>query len=144
MQSRALGFGLVAALLAGGCGDAEQSGFLDDGPKPGCRDGDESEQRHGTACLCCHRGEFGVAGSVDRDGAEIARIVVTDSAGRSADMVPNAFGNFFRHLRLSSPLSATVFGPTGEALTMRTPAPHGDCNACHARGGAAPSLRGPE
>ena len=135
---------LLAAAFVVACGDDEQPTFLDDGPRPGCGDGDAKEQRYGTACLCCHRDEFGVAGSVDRAAPPVARVVVTDSAGRSADMVPNAFGNFFRHLDLSPPLSPTVFGHDGRSLTMQTPAPHGDCNACHSPGLAAIPLRGPE
>jgi hypothetical protein len=138
---------LVGVTVAGfsitACGSADDPKWLDDGPTPGCRDGDAADQRHGTACLCCHDAEFSVAGSIDRSGPPVARVVVTDLEGRSVVSTPNAFANFFGHFRLTPPLSAVVHGPTGATLAMRDPAPNGDCNACHSAGGSARPLHGP-
>lgn len=131
-------------LFAAGCGAEEQPVVLDDGPVAGCVDGDRDAQRHGTACLCCHKSEFGVAGSIDHSGPAVARVVVTDSAGDSVDVVPNQFDNFFRHLKLRPPLFPVVYSPDGRALAMQTPAPHGDCNRCHRPLGEATPLQGPE
>jgi hypothetical protein len=131
-------------LLLVACGDGEaEPRWLDDGPRPGCVDGARETQRRGTACLCCHASEFGVAGSIDPDGPPVARVVVSDGHGNVADMVPNGFGNFFRHLQLTPPLTATLYGADGRALTMQTPAESADCNSCHGAGRSAPPLRGP-
>lgn len=144
-RSRSRFSSAVAALLLSACADAGSSTFfLDDGPRPGCADGARETQRHGTACLCCHADEFGVAGSIDPEGPEVARIVVTDGDGNVANMVPNGFDNFFRHLRLTPPLTATVYGKDGQALSMKDPASSGDCNACHRPEGSAAPLRGPQ
>ncbi len=135
---------VTVSTLAAGCGDSEGAVWLDDdGPRPGCIDGKREEQRHGTACLCCHSAEFGVAGSVDREGPPVVRVVVSDGHGNVADAVPNGFGNFFRHLKLTPPLRATVYGADGRTLTMRAPASSGDCNSCHRRGGEAEPIHGP-
>lgn len=114
-------------------------------PSPGreCADGDPDQERRGTDCLCCHQGEFGVAGSVDPAGPPVARVVVTDGFGRSADMVPNPYGNFFRHIQLEPPLVATLFAPDGRSVTMRAPIREASCNRCHRAGGEAAPLRGP-
>jgi hypothetical protein len=136
---------LGLAVLSG-CGSegSEPTTFLDDGPPAGCVDGDVEKQRHGTACLCCHEREFGVAGSVDLGGAPITRIVVQGSAGRSAEMVPNAFGNFFRHIQLTPPLAAVIYGANGQTRAMKALAPNGDCNGCHRTRGTASVLSGPQ
>lgn len=135
----------AAALLLIACSGGEPSStWLEDGPRPGCADGARETQRHGTACLCCHSDEFGVAGSVDLRGPAVARVVVADGYGNVADMVPNGFGNFFRHLKLTPPLTATVYGEDGQTLTMQSPASSGDCNSCHIASGSAAPLHGPE
>lgn len=125
------------------CGGGDDAKWLDDGPTPGCQDGDVAGQRYGTACLCCHQDEFSVAGSADRDGPTVARVVVTDVEGRSVDTAPNSFDNFFGHFRLTPPLSAVVYGPTGDALPMRAPLSSGDCNGCHSAAGPEPLVHGP-
>ena len=140
---RGLVGGAVAGLSAAACGGADDAKWLGDGPTPGCRDGDSAGQRYGTACLCCHRAEFSVAGSVDHVASPVARVVVTDVEGRSVDTAPNSFGNFFGHFRLIPPLSAVVYGPTGDAVRMRDQAPNGDCNGCHSAVGPEPLLHGP-
>ncbi len=109
----------------------------------GCPSGDESVQRHGTACLCCHSDEFGVAGSIDPMGSPVARVLVTDSEGSTADLVPNSFGNFFRHFTMTPPLRASVYAQDGRAVTMTADAPSADCNGCHVTGGLAPPIHGP-
>jgi hypothetical protein len=106
-------------------------------------DGSESDQRHGTACLCCHSDEFGVAGSVDPAGSPVARVVVTGSDGDVADMYVNQFSNFFRHFPLATPVSAVVYAPDGAARAMQELAPSADCNACHFAGGPVPPIVGP-
>ena len=108
-----------------------------------CRDGNEQVQRHGATCLGCHSDEFGVAGSVDPDASAVARVVVVDSTGDTADMVPNGFDNFFRHFPMTPPLTATVYGPDGGSLTMQMNAPTGDCNGCHSTVGPVAPIHGP-
>src|SRR5262245_35656687 len=119
-------FGLTAAALLCACG-SENPASAGDGPRPGCADGDALQQRHATACLCCHADEFSVAGSVARSGPPVARLVVTDQTGRVVEMAPNGFFNFFRHLELSPPLRPVVYSEDGRALAMKEPAPSGDC-----------------
>lgn len=89
--------------------------------------------------MCCHA-EFGVAGSTDPARRDKVRIVVTDVQGRRAEMVPNPFGNFFRHVRLQPPLAAVLIDASGSTRVMKAKAPHGDCNACHGIAGAADPL----
>lgn len=108
-----------------------------------CAGGSESDQRHGTACLCCHSDEFGVAGSVDPAGSPVARVVVTGSDGDVADMNVNQFFNFFRHFPLATPVSAVVYAPDGGARAMQELAPSANCNACHFAGGPVPPIVGP-
>lgn len=107
-------------------------------------DGDRETQRHGTACLCCHADEFGVAGSVEPNATAVLRVLVRDDYGNVADMVPNGFGNFFRHVKLTPPLTASVYGEDGRVLTMQSEASSGDCNSCHKAKGPAAPLHGPE
>lgn len=94
-----------------------------------CRDASEFRQRHGTSCLCCHE-EFGVAGSVAHD-AGIATVLITDRNGRELEIAPNPFDNFFRHAKMTPPLRAQIVFENGEVRSMKEPAPHGSCNACH-------------
>ena len=108
-----------------------------------CRDGSESDQRHGAPCLCCHSDEFGVAGSVDPGGPPAIRVVVTGSDGDVADMSVNGFSNFFRHFPLATPVQAVVYGPDGRWVSMRELAPSADCNACHYGGGPVSPIVGP-
>jgi hypothetical protein len=115
--------GAAAAVLVSACG-AEA-----DDPAA-CIDGDEHAQRYGTDCLCCHD-EFGVAGSVDKASSEIESVEVTGTEGGLNWMVPNSFGNFFRHHKLTPPLTATVKYADGRVVTMVSKAPHGGCNRCH-------------
>jgi hypothetical protein len=109
----------------------------------GCADGDPSVERFGTDCLCCHKNEFSVAGSIAHDSPPVATVIVEDSVGGSAVASPNPFGNFFRHNRLVPPLRATIIGVDGKAITMSAPAPDGACNRCHRDGGAVPMLHAP-
>jgi hypothetical protein len=147
---------LPAALALAACAsarDANEAPAADAGPVPiavpplapsACQDGDEHHQRWSTDCLCCHTAEFGVAGSVDPLGAPVARVLVVDAKGAVADMAPNPYSNFFRHLQLEAPLRVTVFSPDGRALTMPALAPSGACNRCHrVEGGTARMVHGP-
>src|SRR5262249_53677698 len=98
-----LGAGCLAA-----CGAACASAAPADDPPPavcdrstaGCVDGDRDHERFATDCLCCHKNEFSVAGSIARDSSPVAAVIVEDSVGGSAVASPNPFGNFFRHDRL--------------------------------------------
>ena len=100
----------------------------------GCEQGNPEEERHGTDCMCCHTGDFTVAGSVDLTGNRVARVVVEDSVGGRAEMEPDAYGNFFRHAPLVPPLRAWAYGLDGSVRAMPMPAPHAACNACHHEG----------
>lgn len=153
LRTVALGAAVIAAVLAGACAEPPATDATDSAPPAsaaavsasfdaGCAQGDESEQRHGTDCFCCHAAEFGVAGSVSATRGAVARIHVEDSRGVQLDMAPNPFGNFFRHARVSPPLRVTVYGPSGASLSMRDPAPSASCNNCHRAGGVAAPIHG--
>lgn len=141
-----------SAGLSAACSDHARSEVAAAEPSPstpartpfdaGCEMGDEKEQRHGTDCFCCHGSDFGIAGSVSRTGSPVARIHVTDSEGVELEMIPNPFANFFRHARLTPPLSVTVFGPDGASIRMRAPAPSANCNGCHGEARDAPPIHG--
>jgi hypothetical protein len=94
-----------------------------------CRDGDPDRERWGTSCLCCHTHDFGVAGSI-APSSQVVDIFVEDRDGRTAEMSPDIFDNFFRHRKLTPPLVATVTFADGDRRVMRE-VPHGSCNACH-------------
>lgn len=140
---------VAGAMIA--CGSADDSrdpsGLTAIAPAPpdasSCRSAQEASQRHGTACLCCHSDEFGVAGSVDPAGPPLARVVVTGTDGDVADMAVNPFANFFRHFPLATPVRAVVYAPDGRSVAMRELAPSADCNACHWTGGTAGPIVGP-
>jgi hypothetical protein len=135
MRIRAL---VCSLAFAAACADAHDPERIEAAPAAvaigPCRDGDPSEQRHGATCLCCHSDEFGVGGSVDRNGPPVARVVVVDARGEIADVAPNPFSNFFRHFPLVPPFRAKVIGPDGRVLEMKEDAPTADCNRCHTRG----------
>jgi hypothetical protein len=118
---------LWAALQAcSGGQDGASAAPIDVGP---CRDGDPNRERWGTSCLCCHTHDFGVAGSVAK-GSGVVDVFVEDRDGRTAQMSPDIFDNFFRHRKLTPPLVATVTFADGEQRVMPA-APHGSCNGCH-------------
>jgi hypothetical protein len=135
---------VLCASLAPACGsgDSGAAGHEIVPDRSGCTNGDETVQRRGSPCLCCHAGEFGVAGSVDPASAPVAKVLVVDRAGASAEMAPNPFGNFFRHTFLEPPLTATIVAADGRSWTMQD-APSGDCNGCHRADGAALPLSVP-
>jgi hypothetical protein len=102
----------------------------------------------GLSCIGCHsRGEgprFSVAATVytnydekdDWFGVEGVTVQVTDSGGRVAKLVTNKAGNFFagRGVALTAPFRILVLR-NGKEGRMGSPAPMGDCAACHtARG----------
>ncbi len=122
---------------------ASASGYVPPDDAAACDPGDPQRERHGTSCLCCHTGDFTVAGSIDLTGPAVARVEVTDGFGNRAVMSPNPYGNFFRHNPLVPPLRVKVVGPDGSERSMRMPAPHTNCNECHRPGGAAPRIAGP-
>lgn len=128
--------GLIAA-VAEGCSSGEAadnrtvSAPIDVGPcAPANIAGDVTRERYGASCICCHQTEFGVAGSVAHD-AGVATVLVEDSEGKTAEMSPNPYDNFFRHRPLTPPLTATLIFEDGERRTMKSQAPHGSCNGCH-------------
>jgi hypothetical protein len=115
-------------LVLWGC-TADQ-GVSQDGVFPEqCQVGDPAEQRWGTDCLCCHEGQFSMGGSV-APGTDVAEIQVSDGL-HQAIVAPNLHDNFFRHVKLSPPLSARVVFGDGHVVEMREPAPDGACNRCH-------------
>jgi len=129
--------GAVVACVFPGCiatVGADESGARppspDIGSCEGADGGDPARERHGTSCICCHARTFGVAGSVEHD-AGVESILVVDRDGKTADMATNPHDNFFQHRRLTPPLAAVVIFADGERRTMKSPAPHGSCNACH-------------
>ena len=128
-----------------GCGDGGDTGsrVVFDRNTAGCADGDVERQRHGTECLCCHGGEFTVAGSIATDSRPVRTVIVEDSQGNSAVMSPNPFGNFFRHSPLVPPLRVTIVGEDGKSATMPFLAPDAACNRCHRQGGDASILHAP-
>jgi hypothetical protein len=120
----------VVTLLGVGCAGSDPAASaqpVDVGP---CRDGDPDRERWGTNCLCCHANEFGVAGSLVPD-AGVTAILVADPTGRTDEMSPDFFDNFFRHQRLTPPLTAIITFADGEQRKMLGLSPHGSCNACH-------------
>ena len=139
--------GLLCALSLGftfaACGGQSSAAATSADAGVTCAAGDPGQERWGTACLCCHTDEFGIAGSVGKGGPPVARIVVTDALGTTLEMGPDPYGNFFRHDRLLAPLLARAYAVDGTALEMPQLAPHGDCNACHGVGGSAAPIVGP-
>jgi hypothetical protein len=111
-------------------------------PAGECVDGDESQERWGTDCGCCHQGEFSVAGSVSQEAA-VERVVVEDAAGTRLEMIPNPYRNFFRHAPLVAPLRANIVLIDGRVRAMKRDAPHGSCNRCHAPHGDASRIGQP-
>jgi hypothetical protein len=83
-----------------------------------------------------------VAGSID-PARPPARVVVVDAVGETREMAPNPFGNFFAHYALRPPIRAVAHAADGRAIAMGDPAPHADCNACHADTGPARPIFGP-
>lgn len=66
----------------------------------------------------------------------IATVHVVDADGVEIRIAPNSAGNFYSLRALTFPLrTVEVIGPTGMVRAMGSPAPHGDCNACHTRTG---------
>jgi len=131
---------LVASAVCAACAETGDRGAAKGAAA--CDPGDPADERYGTSCLCCHTGDFTVAGSVDR-AAPPARIIVVDRAGARAEMSPDPYGNFFRHVPLVPPLTATVIGIDGGSRVMPIAAPHADCNECHRPGGSAPRIATP-
>ncbi len=140
----ALGSALVFTALPGCSNRSSDAGppSLDAGPATmaTCRDGDHDRQRYGSACLCCHKDTFGVAGSVAHD-AGVALVKVRDRDGKIAEMYVNTYDNFFQHRRLTPPISAVIVFEDGTERAMPEPAPHASCNACH--GQTTPLLGAP-
>jgi hypothetical protein len=120
---------VVSAALVAACSESGDNPLAPADFAP-CRVGEKLRERHGTSCLCCHNGEFGVAGSVAHD-AGVSTIFVSDAEGRTASMFPNIFDNFFQHRQLTPPLTPMIIFDNGEVRTMKQKAPHGSCNACH-------------
>ena len=129
---------LTLAVVASAAACSEES-HVEEGPRNDrvdrsevgpCRDGDPERERWGTSCLCCHADSFGVAGSVAHD-AGVAQVFVRAEDGKTVEMFVNPYDNFLQHRSLTGPLTATVRFEDGTESTMRAPAPHGSCNACH-------------
>ncbi len=134
-------------------------------PAPACVSGTywglgeqgDNNMHPGVACIHCHtllqRGPtFALAGTLytsineadDCDGfpgtytapQQHGQIEVVDATGTTFIIVANDVGNFYTTYDLRFPLQhVTVRAPSGNTIQMIEPAPHGDCNACHTRGG---------
>ncbi|RMF79346.1 MAG: carboxypeptidase regulatory-like domain-containing protein [Nitrospirae bacterium] len=124
-------FAIALALVAAGCGEDEEG---------------SATMRPGEACLECHGADaggeaptFAFAGTVfdGQQGAEGVRVRVEDAEGRVEEVVSNAAGNFFSRAPLTPPFTVSLTAPGGATAAMPVAADHGDCNACHAAGGAA-------
>jgi hypothetical protein len=110
----------------------------------------------GRDCIGCHTAtqhgpRFSVAGTLYNAGHEVdecfgydsdvqagqrAEVELTDATGMRFFVIANRVGNFYTTHPLRFPLQRVrVFSPSGQVLEMSTPAPHGDCNACHTRFG---------
>ena len=107
----------------------------------------------GRACISCHDstgGEapnFAIAGTLYPTGHEPdlcngtngsstgAKIVITDAQGKVITLTPNAAGNFTYRGGVAMPYQASVTY-MGRERRMASPAPNGDCNACHTANGA--------
>lgn len=110
--------------------------------------------RPGGACISCHTsmGEgpsLAIAGTVYGSGREVDDcnglrstssdpivVEVTDATGRVISMTPNAAGNFYDEEDIVAFPATAVVRYQGRERRMATPAPHGDCNACHTLRGA--------
>jgi hypothetical protein len=155
--------GAVAA--AGCAAAGELPPDPDAGAAPACASGvfwgrgdrGDNEMHPGVACIGCHqtwrRGPtFSVAGTVfgglndendcdgypsdDSDQGHRARIEVVDGTNHRFLIFANRVGNFYTTFPLRPPLRhVRVISPEGAIVEMSAPAPHGDCNACHARDG---------
>jgi len=103
----------------------------------------------GLDCISCHaKGEgprLQVAGTVytkldekdDYLGVEGVVVKVTDKAGKTASFTSNKAGNFFSGTSSSLVMPLTVKLIRGKAEGgMGSPAPSGDCAACHTVKGA--------
>lgn len=120
--------GAFIAPLACGSADAQDQAA---GAFDACQDGEPTQERYGTDCLCCHGGDLSVAGSVDRANTAILRIEVEDAQGARLVMPINAYGNFFQHLNVVPPLIARRIDEDGSVHTMKASVQHGSCNQCH-------------
>ena len=100
-----------------------------------CATGMPERERHGGDCLCCHSGEFSVAGST-LPSAEIQRVIVRDANGLILVMPVDPYDNFFQHTAVAPPLRASIVDARGRERIMQMLAPRGSCNACHADGTA--------
>lgn len=110
----------------------------------------------GRDCIGCHTAtqhgpRFTVAGTLYNAGHEVdeclgydsdvqagqsAEVELTDATGQRFFVIANRVGNFYTTYPLRFPLRRVrVFSPGGQVIEMNTPAPHGDCNACHTRFG---------
>jgi mono/diheme cytochrome c family protein len=104
----------------------------------------------GVSCIACHsKGEgprFQVAGTVyanidEKDdwlGVEGAEVQLSDKKGTVVSLTTNKSGNFFsgrRDAALTFPATVKVLKGKAENA-MQSPAPSGDCLACHTAKGA--------
>ena len=141
---------LLASMLVA-CDPVHDDAIAALGPEtPGVRQG--PLHRPGQPCLLCHDGaqgdpqRFTVAGTVyimtgARSPAGGATVVVTDSAGTSAQLVTNAAGNFYAtpsQYDRGFPWRVSVRASSGAIVTMQTLVegngtvePDGSCASCH-------------
>ena len=138
-----IGLGCLVALGLAACGSEE--------------DGEGELMAPGKACLACHgpaagnheaaEHALGFAGTIyeSRAGeqpAEGVLVVVEDVTGQLFEVGSNRVGNFFVERPVPTPMMVEV-RDGDRVLRMESPAPSGDCNACHSAAGGAGRLTRP-
>jgi hypothetical protein len=111
----------------------------------------------GRACVACHAEENALSGELDAPAfafagtlyatahepddcrspaAEGAHVRVADRHGLTRDVAVNEAGNFYSEESLDflPPFTVEIW-QEGRRRRMLTPAPTGDCNACHTHAG---------
>jgi hypothetical protein len=128
---------LVIAAVAAACGG---SSTAPTSSAPGGGDGSRSSHNAGQDCLRCHRGQFGVAGTVYRAdgtaylGATVRLTTAADGGGTSVlSVTADASGNFYtaQSVGFGSGLYADVTGTGGSRRAMQAAVTSGACNSCH-------------
>jgi hypothetical protein len=127
---------LALAVLTTACGG---SSTAPTSPATGGSPGTASHNA-GRDCLGCHRGQFGVAGTVYRadgtayPGATVRLTTAADGGGSVVlSVVSDASGNFYASQSVSfgSGLHADVTGTGGARRAMAAAVTGGACNSCH-------------
>lgn len=126
---------LALVALGAGCGGSSPTSSADGGGG-----GSAASHNAGRDCLACHRGEFGVAGTVYRvdgsayPGATVRVTTALDGGGSVVlTVTADASGNFYasRSVAFGSGLYTDVTGTGGARRAMKAAVTGGACNSCH-------------